>query len=72
MGIRARACIKCREYVVVHAENSKNMELIKKFEKAHSEHTLVTADLSEVKGAYKRFKEQGNKESSTSSAESHA
>ncbi|MFW9998743.1 MAG: hypothetical protein ACFE9Q_05865 [Candidatus Hodarchaeota archaeon] len=57
--MRARACIKCREYVVIHPSNPVNQLDIKKFEKKHLGHTIVTVDLSEIKGIYSTFKDHG-------------
>jgi ribosomal protein L33 len=54
--VRCRACIKCREYIVIHPSNPVNLLEIKKFEKKHSRHTIVTMDLNEVKGIYESFK----------------
>jgi len=52
MSVRCRACIKCRTYVVIHPGNPVNQIKIKKFEKKHLGHTVVTVDLNEVKGSY--------------------
>ncbi len=62
--MRARACIKCREYVVIHPGNPVNQLDIKKFEKAHLNHTIMTVDLSEIKGIYNSFKNHVAEESS--------
>jgi hypothetical protein len=59
MSLRCRACIRCKEYIVIHAGNPINQVEIKKFEKAHLGHTVMTADLNEVKGAYSSFKNHG-------------
>ncbi len=61
--IRARACIKCREYVIIHPNNPENQNFIKLFEVNHKGHTLITLDLDEVKDQYKNFesKEDSNK-----------
>ncbi len=61
--IRARACIKCREYVIIHPNNPENQTFIKLFEVNHKGHTLITLDLDEVKDQYKNFesKEDSNK-----------
>ena len=56
MSLRCRACIRCKEYIVIHAGNPINQAEIKRFEKAHLSHTIVTVDLNEVKGAYTSFK----------------
>lgn len=53
--MRARACIKCRMYVIVHTETSVNRDIIKKFEGMHIGHNLVTLDLDEVQGTYTNF-----------------
>jgi len=50
--VRARACIKCREYIIIHVDESKNMENIKVFDGKHRGHTLITLDLDEVKDTY--------------------
>lgn len=52
MSVRCRACIKCRTYLVIHPGNPVNQIEIKKFEKKHLGHTVVTVDLNEVKGSY--------------------
>ena len=52
MSVRVRACIKCRTYAVIHPSNPVNMLEIKRFEKQHLGHTVVTVDLNEVKGSY--------------------
>ncbi|MFX1310897.1 MAG: hypothetical protein ACFFB6_12790 [Promethearchaeota archaeon] len=56
MSIRVRACIKCRTYIVIHPGNPVNLAEIKKFEKKHLGHTVVTVDLNEVKGSYSSSK----------------
>ncbi|MFW9902108.1 MAG: hypothetical protein ACFFDY_12645 [Candidatus Thorarchaeota archaeon] len=56
MSLRCRACIRCKEYIVIHAGSPINQVEIKKFEKVHLGHTVVTAELNEVKDAYKSFK----------------
>jgi hypothetical protein len=62
MSVRCRACIKCRSYVVIHPSNPVNQVEIKKFEKKHLGHTVVTVDINEVKGSYNSEKnnEQNN------------
>ena len=54
--MRAKACIKCKEYIVLHPNNplSQNKEHL--FARAHHMHTLVTVNLDEVKDTYKPFK----------------
>lgn len=60
MSVRCRACIKCREYIVIHPSNPINQVEIKRFEKVHSGHTIMTTDINEVKGAYSSFKNHTN------------
>jgi hypothetical protein len=52
MSVRCRACIKCRTYVIIHPSNPINQLEIKKFEKQHLGHTVVTVEINEVKGSY--------------------
>jgi hypothetical protein len=54
--VRARACIKCKEYMVIHPNNPINQSQVNFFEKSHHLHTLITVNLDEVKDAYKPFK----------------
>ncbi|MFX1478741.1 MAG: hypothetical protein ACFFCI_11485 [Promethearchaeota archaeon] len=71
--VRARACIRCREYIVIHPDNPVNQMEIKKFERRHSGHTIVTVDLNEIMGVYSVFNadagadesEEGNPEISS-------
>ena len=57
--IRARACIKCKEYAIIHPNNPLNQVEIKSFEKKHLGHTLMTVGFSEIKGLYTSFKSNG-------------
>jgi hypothetical protein len=43
-------------YIVIHPGNPVNLVEIKKFEKKHLGHTVVTVDLNEVKGSYSSSK----------------
>lgn len=54
--VRARACIKCKEYMIIHPDNPINQFDIKKFERRHTNHTIITVDLNEIKGSYNLFK----------------
>jgi hypothetical protein len=54
--MRARACIKCKEYMVIHPSNPLNTSKMKIFEQRHHQHTLVTVDLDEIKDQYEIFK----------------
>ncbi|MHA1535631.1 MAG: hypothetical protein ACTSP8_12970, partial [Promethearchaeota archaeon] len=59
LKIGARACIKCREYVLIYPNNPENQNLIKVFEVNHKGHNLITLAIDEVKDQYKIFKGQG-------------
>ena len=52
MSLRCRACIKCKTYIVIHADNPINQVDIKNFERKHTSHMIMTVDLNEVKGVY--------------------
>lgn len=54
--MRARACIKCKEYLIINPTNPINLSNIKSFEKDHRCHTLITVDLSEIKDIYNKRK----------------
>ena len=53
--MRARACLKCKEYVLIHPNNPVSQSLIKEFELTHMRHNLMTVNLAEIKGQYKRY-----------------
>lgn len=66
--MRVRACVKCKQYARIFTNNPINQEMLKEFERKHSEHTVVTIDLSEVKGSYTNFENldaQGSNEAAT-------
>lgn len=56
--------MKCREYAIIHPENSKNLEVLKLFEGKHRGHTVVTLDYNEVKGSFTNFQKEHPEESS--------
>ncbi|MFX1310037.1 MAG: hypothetical protein ACFE8C_10105 [Promethearchaeota archaeon] len=58
--MRARACIKCKEYVIIHANNPLNQMKVNSFEKRHHLHTLITVNLEEIKDEYHIYKNNGN------------
>jgi len=58
--MRARACIKCKEYVIIHPNNPLNQTKIHQFERRHHLHTLVTVNLDEVKEACQLCKINGS------------
>ena len=66
--MRARACIRCKEYVVIHANNPQNQNKIDRFERKHHLHTLITVDIDEIKDQYQIFKNNGTANSSAMSA----
>ncbi|MFX1280070.1 MAG: hypothetical protein ACFFA3_11680 [Promethearchaeota archaeon] len=68
MSLRCRACIKCKTYIVIHPDNPINQVDIKKFERHHTGHTVVTVDINEVKGAYSSFMTNGENQSTEESA----
>ncbi len=51
----ARACIKCREFVIIDSSNPRNQALIKYFEKLHKSHNLITLERDELQGHYKEI-----------------
>ena len=66
--MRARACIKCKEYIVIHPNNPQNQTKIEFFERKHHLHTLITIDVDEIKDQYQVFKINGTDNFSTLSA----
>ncbi|MBD3197016.1 MAG: hypothetical protein GF317_18325 [Candidatus Lokiarchaeota archaeon] len=60
--MRARSCIKCREYVLIEPSNPNNIEIINKFEKEHRGHTLITSNFEEIKGSYKPYGKEEEQE----------
>ena len=58
--MRARACIKCKEYMVIHANNPLNQNKIDFFERKHHLHTLITVNLDEIKDQYIMIKNNGS------------
>lgn len=53
--MRAKACVRCKEYAVIHTDNPISQQNIKKFEKIHLGHSVLTIDYFEIKDQYKRF-----------------
>ncbi len=68
--MRARACIKCKEYMVIHASNPLNQNKIEYFERKHHLHTLITVNLDEIKDQYQIIKNNGSKDSTNSTTNS--
>jgi len=58
--MRARACIKCKKYVFIHANNPLNQTKLSHFQNFHSNHTLITVDLNEITEDYKLFNNNGS------------
>lgn len=57
--IRARACLKCKQYAIIHPNNPVNQVELKNFEKSHLGHTIMTVGFGEIKGIYTSFKSNG-------------
>ena len=68
--MRARACIKCKEYMIIHAANPLNKNKIDFFERKHHKHTLITVNLEEIKDQYQIIKNNGSKEPSNETTNS--
>jgi len=68
--MRARACIKCKEYMIIHANNPLNQNKIVYFERKHHQHTLITVNLEEIKDQYQMLKNNGSKDSSNETSNS--
>ena len=68
--MRARACIKCREYMIIHANNPLNQNEIGNFERKHHLHTLITVNRDEIKEQYQIIKNNGSKDSTNISTNS--
>ncbi len=62
--MRARACIKCKEYMIIHANNPVNQNKIEYFERKHHLHTLITVNHDEIKDQYQIIKNNGSKDTS--------
>jgi len=62
--MRARACIRCKEYMIIHANDPLNQNIIEDFERKHHLHTLITVNLEEIKDQYQIIKNNGSKDSS--------
>jgi len=50
--MRARACAKCKEFVIIHHGNPKGMEIVKAFEADHRGHSVIIVDVNEIKARY--------------------
>ncbi|MBY8981578.1 MAG: hypothetical protein KGD57_01405 [Candidatus Lokiarchaeota archaeon] len=58
LDMRARACLKCREYVLIHPDNPKSINRVSQFEKVHRGHTLIISDINEIKDQFTIFKKE--------------
>ncbi|MHA1729147.1 MAG: hypothetical protein ACTSWY_10495 [Promethearchaeota archaeon] len=47
--MNCKACIKCKEYISLHENNYSSLQRLRKFEKAHLGHPLVTLNINEVR-----------------------
>ena len=54
--MRAKACIKCKEYVLLHPDDPLSQNKENMFAKNHHHHTLITVSLEEINDTYKPFK----------------
>jgi hypothetical protein len=52
--MRARACINCKEYVIIHPNNPVSQNFVKQFELTHTRHNLIIVNLDEIRGIYQR------------------
>ena len=68
--MRARACIKCKEYMIIHANNPMNQNKIGNFERKHHQHTLITVNLEEIKDEYQIIKSNGSEDSTNNNTNS--
>ncbi|MGV9173498.1 MAG: hypothetical protein ACOC44_17035 [Promethearchaeia archaeon] len=50
--MKVRACWKCWQYIVIHPNNASNQMSLKKFDKNHAEHGVLTMEIEEVKDRY--------------------
>ena len=62
--MRARACIRCKEYIVIHPNNPLNQNKVNLFERKHHLHTLITVNIDEIKDQYQAFKNNGSENTS--------
>ena len=60
MKVRARACIKCKQYMRINPSDPLNQIQLKLFEKWHLGHTLITIDVDEIRDTYRPFKKPEN------------
>lgn len=56
-----RACLKCKQYVLIHPDNFISSQIVNKFEKDHARHTIVTTELSEVRDFYTNVQKSKSK-----------
>lgn len=48
--VKARACIKCKEYIIIHQEDYRSNVKLKEFEIAHRGHNIIIASINELDG----------------------
>ena len=53
--MRARTCINCKSYMIIHPDSLTNQKKLNRFEALHANHALVSVDYFELKDDYKRF-----------------
>jgi len=59
--MRAKACLRCKKYVVIHPDNPISIELVKKFEDKHGYHTIITVDLKEIRDSFSCMESDNHK-----------
>ncbi|MEJ2248574.1 MAG: hypothetical protein P8Y70_03770 [Candidatus Lokiarchaeota archaeon] len=69
--MRAQACIKCKEYVLIHPGDPVNKKMLDEFKGKHRGHTVITVELEEIKGKYKKLESTEQQESNSSSISAH-
>ncbi len=52
--IRVRACVRCKKYITINPNDPTNQNQIKSFERVHTNHTLITVELNEIKNFYEK------------------
>ena len=53
--LRARTCLKCKEYVLIHPNNSNSIKRVNIFEKIHRSHTFLNTNVGEIKDKFTIF-----------------
>lgn len=51
----AKACYKCKVFVLIKPDSPNNLATLKEFEKAHEGYMILTVDYNEIRGSYTNF-----------------